>query len=48
MASRCLTVLYFPFSLSTPSMVTDFDFDEPTDYGVPISTVMRLLESGEL
>lgn len=30
------------------SMATDFDFDEPTDYGVPISTVMRLLESGEL
>lgn len=30
------------------SMATDFDFDEPTDYGVPISTVMRLLEDGEL
>jgi len=30
------------------SMATDFDFDEPTDYGVPISTVMQLLESGNL
>lgn len=30
-------------------MVTDFDFDDtPADYGVPISTVMRLLEDGEL
>ncbi len=29
-------------------MATNFDFDEPTDYGVPISTVMRLLESGDL
>lgn len=31
------------------SMATDFDFeDAATDYGVPISTVMRLLSSGEL
>lgn len=30
------------------SMATDFDFKEPTDYGVPISTVMQLLESGDL
>ena len=30
-------------------MVTDFDFDDtPADYGVPISTVMRLLGDGEL
>ena len=32
----------------TYSMVTDFDFEEPSDYGVPISTVMRLIETGEL
>ena len=33
----------------TYSMATDFDFeDAPADYGVPISTVMRLLESGEI
>lgn len=25
------------------TMATDFDFDEPSDYGVPISTVMRLI-----
>lgn len=31
------------------SLATDFDFDDtPADYGVPISTVMRLLESGDL
>lgn len=31
------------------AMVTDFDFeDAPTDYGVPISTVLRLIEMGEL
>lgn len=31
------------------SMATDFDFeDAPADYGVPISTVIRLIESGEL
>jgi hypothetical protein len=30
------------------SMATDFDFEEPTDYEVPISTVMRLLKESEL
>jgi len=31
------------------SMAADFDFEDvPADYGVPISTVMRLLESGEI
>lgn len=30
------------------TMATDFDFEETSDYGVPISTVMRLIETGEL
>ena len=39
----------YHFRVELPdSMASDFDFDEPTDYGVPISTVMRLLESGDL
>ena len=30
-------------------MATDFDFDDtPAGYGAPISTVMRLIETGEL